>query len=70
MNDDIDIGMFARNNRDAGDLGNVLLSERVRISAKDTTLSFIVAQKPYQVGVDPYHYLIDKVIADNLKKVD
>lgn len=70
MNDYIDIGLFEKNRRDAGELGNTLLSERVRISAKDTTLSFTVAQKPYQVGIDPYHYLIDKVIADNLKKVD
>jgi ABC-2 type transport system permease protein len=70
MNDYIDIGLFGKNQRDAGELGNTLLSKRVRISAKDTTLSFIVARKPYQVGIDPYHYLIDKVIADNLKKVD
>lgn len=70
MNDYIDVGLFEKNRQDARELGNVLLSQRIRISRRDTTLSFIVAQKPYQAGIDPYHYLIDKIIADNLKKVD
>jgi ABC-2 type transport system permease protein len=49
-------------------LGNSLLTRRIKIHG-DTTLTFIVPKWPYQVGVDPYHYLIDKVTEDNLKIV-
>lgn len=70
LNDYIDIGMFAKNANNADELGKPLLYQRIKISKKQTALSFIVKEKPYQVGVDPYHYLIDKVIEDNLKKVD
>ncbi len=70
LNDYIDIGLFAKNENDADELGKPLVYNRIRLNQKKTNLSFIVDQKPYQAGVDPYHYLIDKVISDNLKKVD
>ena len=65
MNDYVDIGLFDRNPKDPSELGKTILSQRFRISAKDTTLNFVVDRKPYLAGIDPYHYLIDKVIADN-----
>ncbi len=68
MNDYIDVGIFERNHQDASIPGNSLMSTRIRIHG-DTTLTFIVPKYPYEVGVDPYHYLIDKVIEDNLKIV-
>jgi aminopeptidase N len=70
LNDYIDIGLFAKNNEDGDELGKPILYNRVKLNQKKTMLTYIVPQKPYQVGVDPYHYLIDKVISDNLKKVD
>jgi hypothetical protein len=70
MNDYLTVGLFEKNTREPAELGQSLLSQRIRISARDTTLSFIVDRKPYQAGIDPYHYLIDKVIDDNLKKVE
>jgi hypothetical protein len=30
---------------------------------------FVVDKKPYQAGIDPYNYLIDRVPDDNLKKL-
>ena len=68
IDDYIDVGIFERNRQDGSLLGNSLLTRRIKIHG-DTTLTFIVAKWPYQVGVDPYHYLIDKVIEDNLKIV-
>jgi ABC-type transport system involved in multi-copper enzyme maturation permease subunit len=68
INDYIDVGIFERNRQDGSLLGNSLLTRRIRIHG-DTTLTFIVPKWPYQVGVDPYHYLIDKVTEDNLKIV-
>ncbi len=70
LNDYIDIGLFAKNEKDGDELGKPILYNRIRLNQKKTLLSFTVKEKPYQVGVDPYHYLIDKVIADNLKKVE
>ncbi len=70
VNDYIDIGCFAENKKDGKNFGDVIAYQRVRIDRKDTTLTLIVDRKPYQVGIDPYHFLIDKVIADNVKKVE
>lgn len=68
VNDYIDIGLFGKN--DGNELGKPILYQRVKVNQQHTTLNFTVAEKPYQVGIDPYHYLIDKVISDNLKKVN
>lgn len=70
LNDYIDIGLFAKNEKDGDELGMPILYNRLRLNKKNTSLSFIVKEKPYQAGIDPYHYLIDKVTSDNLKKVD
>ena len=70
LNDYIDIGLFAKNAKNSDELGKPILYNRIKLHQKQTALTFVVSEKPYQVGVDPYHYLIDKVIADNLKKVD
>lgn len=69
MNDYIDVALFDKNTNDPGELGPCIATERLRITG-DTTVFFTVAHRPYQAGVDPYHYLIDKIIADNLKKLD
>lgn len=69
VNDYIDIGIFKKNT-DNDELGNPILYNRVKITQRKTVLDFTVAEKPYQVGIDPYHYLIDKVSKDNLKKTE
>lgn len=43
--------------------------KRVKISAKEETYTFFTAEKPYQAGIDPYYYLIDRIPDDNIKKV-
>ncbi|MHB8260311.1 MAG: hypothetical protein ACYDEC_08565 [Bacteroidia bacterium] len=67
--DYIDIGVFAepisKNN-----LGKPLVLQRFKITKKDNVFTFKTKEKPYQVGIDPYNYLIDRLPEDNLKKVE
>ncbi len=66
--DYIDIGVFSepisKNN-----LGKPLLLQRFKLTKKDNVFTFKVKDKPYQVGIDPYNYLIDRLPEDNLKRV-
>jgi hypothetical protein len=36
---------------------------------KESTFVFTTKEKPWQAGIDPYSYLIDRVPDDNLKRV-
>jgi ABC-2 type transport system permease protein len=69
LSDYIDIGVFSepvsKNN-----LGKPLLLRRFKLTKKDNVFTFKVKEKPYQVGIDPYNYLIDRLPEDNLKRVE
>jgi len=67
--DYIDLAVFAEPKDDA-DLGKVLLRKRVKVTKKDNTFTFKVKEFPYQAGIDPYNYLIDRVPDDNIRKVE
>jgi hypothetical protein len=69
INDYIDIGMFEKP-KHSGGVGSPMLISRVKVNKKDNTYTFRLKHKPYQVGIDPYNYLIDRVPDDNLKSVD
>jgi ABC-2 type transport system permease protein len=69
LNDYVDIGVFAAPTGKQK-MGKPLVMQRVRISGKENTYSFTVAEKPYQAGIDPYNYLIDRIPDDNVKKVE
>lgn len=66
--DYIDIGIFAepisKNN-----LGKPLVLQRFKLTKKDNVFTFKTKEKPYQAGIDPYNYLIDRLPDDNLKKI-
>ena len=66
--DYIDIGVFAEPNNNLN-LGKVLYLKRVKITNKDNTFTIITKEKPFQAGIDPYNYLIDRIPDDNVKKV-
>jgi ABC-2 type transport system permease protein len=71
VNDYIDVGVFLQpgsGHKDA--LGKPLVMERVKVNKKENTYTFTVKEKPYEVGIDPYNYLIDRVPDDNVKRVD
>jgi hypothetical protein len=68
LRDYIDIGVFTKG-KDELKIGKPLFYERRKITNKDNTFTIRVKEKPYQVGIDPYNYLIDRIGEDNVKKV-
>ena len=67
--DYIDVGIFAEG-KDDKNLGKVLIYKRLKITKKGNTFTFKTKEIPYQAGIDPYNYLIDRVPDDNVKKVE
>jgi ABC-2 type transport system permease protein len=67
--DYIDIAVFAEPKKDS-DLGKVLVYKRLKITKKDNVYVFKTKEKPFEAGIDPYNYLIDRIPDDNLKKTE
>ena len=67
--DYIDIGLFSESDNDNNKTGKVILYKRMKITKKDNVFIFKVKELPYNAGIDPYNYLIDRVPDDNLKTV-
>ncbi|MFT3795591.1 M1 family aminopeptidase [Flavobacterium sp.] len=67
--DYIDIGVFAKPTEE-GILGKVLLKKRLKITQKDNTFTFTVNGLPYEAGIDPYNYLVDRIPDDNIRKLE
>ncbi|PWF44369.1 M1 family aminopeptidase [Massilia glaciei] len=65
----VDIGVFARAAGAGEKDERVLHRKKVLLPAGESTITITVAEKPYDVGVDPYNLLIDRVAADNRKPV-
>ncbi len=66
--DYIDIGIFAESKNDKN-LGKPLAYKRLKITKKNNTFTFRTKELPYQAGIDPYNYLIDRIPDDNVKSV-
>jgi ABC-type transport system involved in multi-copper enzyme maturation permease subunit len=49
--------------------GKPIALQRFRIKEKENTYTFVTKEKPWQAGIDPYYYLVDRVPDDNLKKI-
>jgi ABC-2 type transport system permease protein len=67
--DYIDIAVFAEP-KDDTDLGKFLIYKRLKITKKNNVYTFKTKELPYQAGIDPYNYLIDRIPDDNLKKTE
>ncbi len=67
--DYVDIGVFAE---PVGkkNLGKPLVIKRLKLINKENIFTFRTNEKPYQAGIDPYNYLVDRIPDDNLKKLD
>lgn len=65
--DYIDVALFAEPQNDNDKTGKVILSKRVRITKKDNVFKFKVKKLPYNAGIDPYNFLIDRIPDDNVK---
>lgn len=47
-----------------------LLTRRERMRQKGGTYTFVVKEEPYEAGIDPINFLVDRVPDNNLKRVD
>ncbi|RZJ69506.1 M1 family aminopeptidase [Flavobacterium sp.] len=68
ISDYIDIAVFAKP-KENEQFGKVLSRRRVKISKKDNVFQFNTKEEPFNAGIDPYNYLIDRVPEDNLKSL-
>lgn len=68
ISDYIDIAVFAKPETKKS-IGKPMIYQRQKINQKENTFTFMVKEKPYQVGIDPYNYLVDRIPNDNVKKV-
>ncbi len=68
ISDYIDIAVFAKPETKKS-IGKPMIYQRQKIYQKENTFTFTVKEKPYQVGIDPYNYLVDRIPNDNVKKV-
>lgn len=69
IHDWIDVGVFAKP-EEGKKLGKPLLMQKIHLDKNKREFTFITKENPYQVGIDPYYFLVDRVPSDNLKKVD
>jgi ABC-type transport system involved in multi-copper enzyme maturation permease subunit len=49
--------------------GRALVREKRRVAGGDSAVTFTVKEKPWEVAVDPYNILIDRMPGDNRKPV-
>ncbi len=69
LDDEIEVGVFARPADDGALDGAPLYLSRHRFTESDSTIELIVDGEPYEVGIDPYNKLIDRVSDDNRRKL-
>ncbi|KGM52655.1 membrane protein [Lysobacter daejeonensis GH1-9] len=69
LDDWIEVGVFARapSGREADQ--PVLYLQRHRVTRADPVVKVVVDAEPYEAGFDPYNKLIDRVSADNRRRV-
>jgi aminopeptidase N len=65
----VEIGVFARAKGAKEADEKVLLLEKRKLSGDNPVLTVTVKEKPFEVGVDPYNKMIDRVPRDNRKEV-
>ncbi len=68
LDDWIDVGVYGKP-ASGKKQGTLLASRREHFRQKTGTYSFVVKEEPYEAGIDPISYLIDRIPDDNLKKV-
>ncbi|UYZ61654.1 ABC transporter permease/M1 family aminopeptidase [Hymenobacter weizhouensis] len=66
--DALPVAIFPELGKDKKPVPPLLLVKR-RLRPGDNKLSFVVAQKPASVAVDPYNMIIDRQLDDNVKDV-
>jgi len=69
LDDDVEIGVFARGKSGKESDEKRLFFEKRRLTEADQKLVLVVDEEPYEAGIDPYNKLIDRVSTDNRKHV-
>jgi ABC-type transport system involved in multi-copper enzyme maturation permease subunit len=69
LDDWMDIGVFARGPSGKEGDEKVLYLQRHHLTSENPGISVVVDQAPYEVGIDPYNKLIDRVPSDNRQRV-
>lgn len=69
MADYVDIGVFTKSDNE-NNLGKPLILQRLKVTKKENIFTFKVKELPYNAGIDPYNYLIDRMPDDNLKTLE
>lgn len=65
----VEVGVFARARGAKEADEKVLLLEKRALSGANPVLTVTVKEQPFEVGVDPYNKMIDRVSRDNRKEV-
>ncbi len=65
----IDVGVYGKP-APGKKQGDLLAVRREHIRQKTGKYTFVVAKKPYEAGIDPVSYLIDRIPSDNLKRIN
>ena len=68
MDDYVDVAVVAEPEK-GKQRGRVLATERRRLTGGTHTIEMVVDEEPWQVGVDPSFFLVDRIPDDNLKRV-
>jgi hypothetical protein len=68
VNDYMDIGAFAKPGKNKK-YGDTLYRERVHITQKESSFTFVADSLPDKAGIDPFALLIDRIPDDNTKSV-
>lgn len=68
LDDWIEVGAFLKPEK-GKKYGKTLYRERVHLTNRKSTETFLVDQEPDQAGVDPFALLVDRVPDDNLRRV-
>lgn len=66
--DYIEVGVFGEPDEQTGN-ENVLYLKKIKVEAINNDIEIIVNEQPKEVGIDPFHKLIDRNLIDNRKKV-
>jgi ABC-2 type transport system permease protein len=65
----VEIAVFARDRGAKEKDEHVLFTEKRMLQGSEPTVTVTVKEKPFDVGVDPYNKMIDRVSRDNRKEV-
>lgn len=69
LDDWIEVGVFARGASGEERDEKVLYLERHHVTSANPEFTVVVDERPYEAGFDPYNKLIDRVSADNRRRV-